>query len=64
MCIRDRTNGVWACSEKLRALLDAIDSPNVAALWDVNHPFRYYCESAQTDVYKRQGYGISTARCC
>ena len=42
------TNGVWAQSEKLRKLLDDIASPGVAALWDVNHPFRYYGESAQT----------------
>ena len=42
------TNGVWAQTDKLRRLLDDIDSPNVAALWDVNHPYRYFGESAQT----------------
>lgn len=42
------TNGVWAQTDKLRRLLDDINSPGVAALWDVNHPYRYYGESAQT----------------
>lgn len=42
------TNGVWAQTDKLRLLLDDIASPYVAALWDVNHPFSYFGESAQT----------------
>lgn len=42
------TNGVWADSAKLARLLDDIGSPNVAALWDINHPFRFFGEDPQT----------------
>ena len=39
------TNGVYADTLRLRKLLDAVGSPAVAALWDVNHPYRYNNES-------------------
>lgn len=42
------TNGVWAQTDKLAKLIERMNSKGIAALWDVNHPYRYYGESAQT----------------
>ncbi len=43
------TNGVYADTSVLRKVLDAIDHPNVAALWDIHHPARFFNETpAQT----------------
>jgi len=39
------TNGVYADTKRLRVLLDRVASPFVAALWDVNHPYRFFHES-------------------
>ncbi len=43
------TNGVYADTKRLRALLDSVDSSRIAALWDVHHPYRFADEPpAQT----------------
>lgn len=43
------TNGYFADTEKLAKLLQSVNSPGVAALWDIHHPFRYANETpAQT----------------
>ena len=39
------SNGIFADSRVLRAMIERIASPNVAALWDINHPVRYFAES-------------------
>ncbi len=44
------TNGVYADTARLKALLDNVGHASVAALWDVHHPYRYMNESAQTTV--------------
>ncbi|MDR0983946.1 MAG: sugar phosphate isomerase/epimerase, partial [Ruminococcus sp.] len=44
------TNGVYSDTRKLKNLLDKIDSPYVAALWDMHHPYRYAGESPKTTV--------------
>jgi fatty-acyl-CoA synthase len=44
------TNGVYADTKRLRALLDAVDAPNVAALWDMHHPYRFFGESPRETV--------------
>ncbi len=44
------TNGVYADTARLRKLLDAINSPFVAALWDVHHPYRFFGEAPETTV--------------
>lgn len=41
------TNGHFVHSQRLANLLAKIDRPNVAALWDIHHPYRYAGESAQ-----------------
>ena len=39
------TNGVYADSARLKQVLDTVDSPYVAALWDIHHTVRYGGES-------------------
>ncbi len=41
------TNGVYACSERLAALVEKVDHPAVAVLWDIHHPFRFFNESPE-----------------
>jgi fatty-acyl-CoA synthase len=38
------TNGVYADSRKLAALLEKMADPNLGALWDIHHPYRFYGE--------------------
>ena len=43
------TNGVYADTARLSALLSDVAHDSVAALWDMHHPYRYFGESgAQT----------------
>ncbi len=39
------TNGIYADTRRVKALMESIDHPNVAVLWDINHPVRYFNES-------------------
>ena len=41
------TNGVYANTERLRDLLTDLASDNVAALWDMHHPYRFMHESPE-----------------
>ena len=45
VCLLVETNGVYANTQRLRALLDKVNLPSVAALWDIHHPYRYAGES-------------------
>ncbi|RQD78397.1 MAG: sugar phosphate isomerase/epimerase [Candidatus Syntrophonatronum acetioxidans] len=38
------TNGIFAASTRIKALLEKIDHPNLALLWDIHHPFRFHNE--------------------
>ena len=43
------TNGIYASSSKLLALMEKINHPNLAVLWDIHHPYRFQNEPvAQT----------------
>ncbi|MEA5066484.1 MAG: AMP-binding protein [Eubacteriales bacterium] len=44
------TNGVYADTARLRRLLDRVAEPQVAALWDVHHPYRFFGESPEQTV--------------
>lgn len=44
------TNGVYSDTKRLRNLLDKVNSPCVAALWDMHHPYRYMGETGQQTV--------------
>lgn len=50
------SNGVYASSEKLARLLQRVNLPSVAALWDVHHPYRYMGEPPQVTVDNLQTY--------
>ena len=39
------TNGVYASSPRLKALMEKVNRTNVAVLWDVHHPARYKHET-------------------
>jgi fatty-acyl-CoA synthase len=44
------TNGVYADTKRLAKLLDSVARPNVAALWDMHHPYRFMGESPKETV--------------
>ncbi|MDR0913654.1 MAG: AMP-binding protein [Oscillospiraceae bacterium] len=50
------TNGVYGNSARLKALLDAADCTNIAALWDIHHPYRYFGEAPQTTAENLGSY--------
>lgn len=50
------TNGVYADTKRLRRLLDKANSPAVAALWDMHHPYRYFGEQPETTLENLNGY--------
>lgn len=50
------TNGVYADTARLRALLDEVRSDNVAALWDIHHPYRFMGESPEQTVQNLGAY--------
>jgi len=41
------TNGVFADSKVLKALLETVNSDSVGVLWDVHHPIRFFNESVE-----------------
>lgn len=41
------TNGVLANSKTLRNFINKISSANKGVLWDINHPYRFFNETAQ-----------------
>lgn len=50
------TNGVYSNTGRLAALLNAVASDAVAALWDVHHPYRFAGESPETSVKNLGAY--------
>ena len=56
VCLLCETNGVYADTKRLRALLDQANSPAVAALWDMHHPYRYFGEEPEQTVENLAGY--------
>ncbi len=50
------TNGVYADTKRLCTLLDQIESDNVAALWDIHHPYRFAGESPEQTVQNLGAY--------
>ena len=57
------TNGVYADTKRLRALLDKVAMPSVAALWDMHHPYRFMHESPEQTLQNLGTYiNTSTSR--
>lgn len=50
------TNGVYADTARLRALLDDVKSDAVGALWDMHHPYRYMNESPEQTLENLGAY--------
>ena len=50
------TNGVYSDTARLKNLLDRIPSDAVAALWDINHPYRYAGETPGETVQNLGAY--------
>ncbi|HIQ58136.1 MAG TPA: AMP-binding protein [Candidatus Merdivicinus intestinavium] len=50
------TNGVYSDTARLRDLLNRTESDNVAALWDVHHPYRFAGESPEETVQNLGAY--------
>lgn len=48
------TNGVFADTKRLARLIDAVGSDRVAALWDLQHPYRFFGESPE-ETYENIG---------
>ena len=44
------TNGVYADTSRLKALLDRVNNRKVQALWDMHHPYRFFNEAPETTV--------------
>ncbi len=50
------TNGVYADTARLASLLNDIASDNVAALWDIHHPYRFFGEAPETTLTNLGAY--------
>ena len=44
------TNGAYADTKRLCNLLDTVNDENVAALWDVHHPYRFFNEAPKETI--------------
>ncbi len=42
------THDAWTETRHVAAVLEAVDSPAVGALWDINHPYRFADEDPET----------------
>lgn len=44
------TNGYFANSKRMAALIDEIGEQNVGVLWDIHHPYRYFKETPEYTI--------------
>ena len=51
-----KTSGIFSDTARLRALMDDFACDQLAALWDIHHPFRDYDESAATTIKNLGAY--------
>ncbi|MBQ7785356.1 MAG: AMP-binding protein [Clostridia bacterium] len=51
-----KTSGIYADTARLRALMDGFACDQLAALWDMHHPYRDYNESADTTIKNLGAY--------
>ena len=51
-----KTSGIYADTGRLRALMDEYAYDELAALWDMHHPYRDFGESADTTIKNLGGY--------
>ena len=51
-----KTTGIYADTGRLRALMDDFASDQLAALWDIHHPYRDHGEDADTTIKNLGAY--------
>ena len=56
ICVLLKTVGIYADTGKLRALMDSYACDELAALWDMHHPFRDFNETPDTTIRNLGGY--------
>ena len=56
ICILIKTVGIYANTERLRKLMDDYACDELAALWDMHHPYRDYHESPDMTIRNLGGY--------
>ena len=56
VCLLIKTSGIYADTQRLRDVLDSFASDNLAALWDVHHPYRDHGESCDQTIKNLGAY--------
>ena len=56
VCVLIKTSGIYSDTARLRAMLDSFASDNLAALWDIHHPYRDKGESADATIKNLGSY--------
>ena len=56
VCILLKTVGIYADTARLRTLMDSYACDELAALWDMHHPFRDYKEEPDKTIRNLGGY--------
>ncbi len=51
-----KTSGIYSDTARLRSLMDDFACDQLAALWDIHHPYRDYDESADTTIKNLGAY--------
>ncbi len=51
-----KTSGIYADTKRLRAMMDQFACDQLAALWDVHHPYRDFGESGDTTIKNLGNY--------
>lgn len=56
VCILMKTSGIYADTKRLRALMDSYACDELAALWDVHHPYRDFDENIEDTIVNLGAY--------
>ncbi len=56
VCVLVETGSDYADTARLACVLDAVDSPYVGALWDMQHPYRLFGEDPSTSIANLGGH--------
>lgn len=56
VCVLLKTVGIYADTNRLRALMDDYACDELAALWDMHHPYRDFSEMPDTTIRNLGGY--------
>ena len=56
VCVLIKTVGIYANTQRLRELMDSYACDELAALWDMHHPYRDFAESPDQTIRNLGGY--------